>query len=281
MKLIRFGAVGQEKPGVIVDGQRRDCSQHFVDWKADFFQQDGLQKLKQLLASKTDSLPVVADQIRWGSCVARPRKLIGIGLNYRDHAAEANMELPKEPLVFMKGTNTVVGPYDNIIIPRNSVKTDYEVELGIVIAKEARYLSSIEEAKKVIAGYTISHDVSERAFQLERGGQFTKGKSCDTFNPLGPYLLTPDEIANVNNLTLTTKVNGELRQNGNTHNMVFDPHFIVHHLSHFMTLEAGDVITTGTPKGVGLGMKPPQYLKAGDVVELAVELLGMQGQTCV
>jgi 2,4-didehydro-3-deoxy-L-rhamnonate hydrolase len=280
MKLIRFDEVGHEKPGVIIAEQRRDCSQYFKDWDRAFFQSDGLKKLAQVLKDNADALPVVGESVRWASCVARPGKLIGIGLNYRDHAEETHMELPKEPMIFMKGTNTVVGPYDNILIPRNSIKTDYEVELGIIISKDARYINALAETERFIAGYTISHDVSERAFQLERSGQFTKGKSCDTFNPLGPYLLTADEVANVSHLTLTTKVNGELRQNGNTRDMVFDPYFIVHYLSQFMTLEAGDVITTGTPKGVGMGMKPPVYLRAGDVVELSVEQLGTQKQTC-
>ena len=198
-----------------------------------------------------------------------------------DHAAESGMAIPTEPIVFQKGANTVVGPYDAILIPRKSEKTDWEVELGIVIGKDARYLDSIETAKDYIAGYCISHDVSERAFQLERGGQWTKGKSCDTFNPLGPYLVTPDEIADVHNLPMTLWVNGVQMQKGNTSTMIFNAYYIVHYLSQFMTLEAGDLISTGTPPGVGLGMKPPQYLKAGDVVELAIEGLGRQKQTCV
>ena len=228
-----------------------------------------------------DALPEVPESARWGACVARPGKVICIGLNYSDHATESGMELPSEPIVFQKGANTVVGPYDPILIPRKSEKTDWEVELGIVIGQDARYLDSVEDAKNYIAGYCISHDVSERAFQLERGGQWTKGKSCDNFNPIGPFLSTPDEIEDVHQLTMSLWVNGVQMQKGNTRTMVFDCYFIVHYLSQFMTLEAGDLITTGTPPGVGLGMKPPQYLKAGDVVELAIEGLGRQRQVCV
>ena len=227
------------------------------------------------------AFPEVPESARWGACVARPGKVICIGLNYSDHAAESGMELPTEPIIFQKGANTVVGPYDHILIPRKSEKTDWEVELGIVIGKDARYLDSVEEAKDYIAGYCISHDVSERAFQLERGGQWTKGKSCDHFNPLGPFLSTPDEIAEVHQLSMYLWVNGVQMQKGNTNTMVFNCYFIVHYLSQFMTLEAGDVISTGTPPGVGLGMKPPQYLKAGDVVELEIEGLGKQKQVCV
>ena len=188
------------------------------------------------------------------------------------------MEPPKEPVLFAKFSNTVVGPYDNVLIPRKSRKTDWEVELGVVIKKNCRYLTSVDEALDVVAGYCVSHDVSEREFQLERGGQWVKGKSCDTFNPLGPYLATPDEIENVDNLNLYLDVNGERRQTGNTRTMIFNVPFIIHYLSQFLTLEAGDVITTGTPPGVGLGMKPPRYLEAGDVVELGIDGLGTQRQ---
>lgn len=196
--------------------------------------------------------------------------------NYSDHAAESGMPVPTEPIIFQKGANTVVGPYDNILIPRNSEKTDWEVELGIVIGKDTCYRNLIEEAKDYIAGYCVSHDVSERAFQLERGGQWTKGKSCDNFNPLGPFLATADEISDVHNLAMSLHVNGKQMQKGNSSTMVFNCYFLVHYLSQFMTLEAGDLISTGTPPGVGLGMKPPQYLKAGDVVELSIEGLGSQ-----
>jgi 2-keto-4-pentenoate hydratase/2-oxohepta-3-ene-1,7-dioic acid hydratase in catechol pathway len=280
MKLIRFGERGAEKPGIIdSNGKRKDLSQVFLDWDRPFFQSGGLEVVKKYL-NETSALPDVPEGARWGAPVARPGKVVCIGLNYSDHAAESGMAIPTEPIVFLKASNTVVGPYDTIQIPRNSQKTDWEVELGIVIGKNARYLNSPDEATEYIAGYCISHDVSERAFQLERGGQWTKGKSCDTFNPLGPFLLTQDEVADVHNLSMSLHVNGKQMQNGNTSTMVFNCYFLVHYLSQFMTLEAGDVITTGTPPGVGLGMKPPQYLKAGDVVELEIEGLGRQRQVC-
>ncbi|SDF56964.1 2-keto-4-pentenoate hydratase/2-oxohepta-3-ene-1,7-dioic acid hydratase (catechol pathway) [Mucilaginibacter pineti] len=279
MKLIRFGETGQEKPGVLIgEDQRIDLSSAFSDWDRKFFQEGGIESLKNL---DLTVFPQISNDVRWAACVARPGKVLCIGLNYSDHAAESGMPLPSEPIVFQKAANTVVGPYDNIQIPRNSVKTDWEVELGVVIGKDARYLDSVEEAKDFIAGYCIAHDVSEREFQLERGGQWTKGKSCDTFNPLGPFLLTPDEIEHVHDLKMSLSVNGVDKQKGNTSYMVFDCYYLVHYLSQFMTLEAGDLICTGTPPGVGLGMKPPQYLKAGDVVELSIQGLGRQKQTCI
>ncbi len=280
MKLIRFGQHKREKPGVLLDGQRKDCSAHFRDWDLDFFQSGGLAQLQSLLLRQGPRLPDVPGDARWGACIARPGKVVCIGLNYSDHAKESGMPIPAEPIVFMKGSNTVVGPYDDILIPRKSMKTDWEVELGVVIGREARYLDSPQQAAGCIAGYCISHDVSERQFQLERGGQWTKGKSCDTFNPLGPFLATPDELADPGNLAMSLEVNGQRRQTGNTNTMIFNPAVVVHYLSQFMTLEAGDVISTGTPPGVGFGMKPPQYLKAGDVVELKIEALGEQRQTC-
>jgi 2,4-didehydro-3-deoxy-L-rhamnonate hydrolase len=280
MRLIRFGEIGQERPGVIDKyGSRRDLSGKFRDWDRDFFNQGGMTALEEQLKDAS-TLPLVPEEARWASCVARPGKVICIGLNYSDHAAESGMPIPVEPIVFQKGANTVVGPYDTVLIPRKSEKTDWEVELGVVIGRETRYLDSIEEAKARIAGYCISHDVSERAFQLERGGQWTKGKSCDNFNPLGPFLVTPDEIRDVHNLAMSLQVNGKQMQTGNTKNMIFDCFYLVHYLSQFMTLEAGDMISTGTPPGVGLGMKPAQYLKEGDVVELTIEGLGMQKQIC-
>lgn len=279
MKLIRFGEPGAEKPGVLTNGKRLDLSGYFTDWDRKFFNTGGLDRLSELLEGGTE-LPEVPEDSRWGACVARPGKVICIGLNYSDHAAESGMAIPEEPIIFQKGANTVVGPYDDILIPRGSEKTDWEVELGIVIGKDARYLASPEEARAYIGGYCISHDVSERAFQLERGGQWTKGKSCDTFNPLGPWMATPDELGDVHNLKMSLSVNGESKQNGNTSTMVFDCFTVVHYLSQFMTLEAGDLISTGTPPGVGLGMKPPQYLRAGDTVELSIEGLGSQKQVC-
>lgn len=263
-------------------GKRVDLSEHFSDWNSEFFRRGGLDDLAGLLAKRDLlSFASVAENVRFGAPIARPGKIVCVGLNYSDHAAESGMEIPKEPILFMKAANTVVGPYDNLIIPRGSKKTDWEVELGIVIGKDARYLSSPAEASEFIAGYCVSHDVSEREFQLERGGQWSKGKSCDTFNPLGPFLATKDELPNVKSLAMSLNVNGERRQSGNTSTMIFDVFTLVHYISQFMTLEAGDLISTGTPPGVGLGMKPPQYLKAGDVVELSIEELGTQRQVCV
>ena len=280
MKLIRFGEPGKEKPGILDgNGKRKDLSSVFKDWDREFFRKNGLTELKGL--KNVSSLPDVPEKVRWGACVARPGKVLCIGLNYSDHAAESGMPVPAEPIVFQKGANTVVGPYDTVLIPRKSKKTDWEVELGVIIGKDARYLNSIEEAKGYIAGYCTSHDVSEREFQLERGGQWTKGKSCDNFNPLGPFLATPDEIADPHNLSMSLHVNGVQMQKGNTGTMVFNCYFLIHYLSQFMTLEAGDVISTGTPPGVGMGKKPQQFLKEGDVVELSVEGLGSQKQTCV
>ncbi len=283
MKLVRFGAAGEERPGLLTSkGRRIDLSQHFDDWDAGFFRRGGLEELAALLAKIShDSFPLVDESARHGAPVARPGKVICVGLNYSDHAAESGMAIPKEPILFMKAANTVVGPFDNLVIPRGSMKTDWEVELGIIIGKDARYLSSPAESSDFIAGYCLSHDVSEREFQLERGGQWTKGKSCDTFNPLGPFMVTRDELQNVKSLGMSLNVNGMRRQTGNTSTMIFDVFTLVHYISQFMTLEAGDLISTGTPPGVGLGMKPPQYLKAGDVVELSIEQLGTQRQVCV
>ncbi|MGN6298669.1 MAG: fumarylacetoacetate hydrolase family protein [Ginsengibacter sp.] len=281
MKLIRFGEPGKEKPGIIDKyGDRKDVSHLFKDWDRECFQKYGLKEIINTIKN-TPSLPDVPENVRWASCVARPGKVVCIGLNYSDHARESGMDIPTEPIVFQKGANTVVGPFDNILIPKKSTKTDWEVELGIVIGKDARYLSSVEDAKEYIAGYTISHDVSEREFQIERGGQWTKGKSCDNFNPLGPFLATVDEINDVNNLSINLFLNGKQMQLGYTSLMIFDCCYLIHYLSQFMTLEAGDLINTGTPPGVGLGLKPAQYLKEGDVVELSIEGLGYQKQKCV
>jgi 2-keto-4-pentenoate hydratase/2-oxohepta-3-ene-1,7-dioic acid hydratase in catechol pathway len=280
MRLIRFGQPGAEKPGVIIGETRKDLSGFFSDWDRAFFRNNGLAKLAEIVKDPA-SLPDVPADERLGAPVARPGKVICIGLNYSDHAKESGMAIPEEPIVFQKGANTVVGPNDHIIIPRRSEKTDWEVELGVVIGTDARYLDSPSDSLQYIAGYCISHDVSERAFQLERGGQWTKGKSCDNFNPLGPWLSTTDEIPDPQNLSMTLHVNGERVQNGTTSTMIFDVAFLVHYLSQFMTLEAGDLISTGTPPGVGLGMKPPRYLKAGDVVDVAIEGLGSQRQICI
>jgi len=282
MKLIRFGERGSEKPGVLFNERRRDLSAVFRDWDSAFFATGGLESLRVLLRSRSpESFPEVPESTRWGAPVARPRKIVCIGLNFHDHARESGMEIPKEPILFLKATNTVVGPNDDLLIPRRSEKTDWEVELGVIIGKEARYLGSLDDATNSIAGYCVSHDVSEREFQLERGGQWSKGKSCDTFNPLGPWLSTSDETSGVMKLAMKLWVNGELRQNGNTGTMIFGPAHLIQYISQFMTLEPGDLISTGTPPGVGLGMKPPRYLKAGDVVELEVDSLGRQRQLCV
>ncbi len=281
MKLIRFGERGSEKPGVLIDDTRRDFSGEFRDWDGEFFAEDGLNSIRDLLRNRSpESFPAVPESARWAAPVGRPRKIVCIGLNFHDHARESGMEIPKEPILFMKATNTVVGPNDNVLIPRGSKKTDWEVELGVVVGREARYLESQNDAANCIAGYCISHDVSEREFQLERGGQWSKGKSCDTFNPLGPWLATPDEVPNVMRAGMKLWVNGEVRQNGGTGTMIFAPEYLIYYISQFMTLETGDLISTGTPPGVGLGMKPPTYLKVGDVVELEIDGLGRQRQVC-
>jgi 2,4-diketo-3-deoxy-L-fuconate hydrolase len=279
MKLVRFGPPGAERAGVLDGDVRRDVSDQFPEYDRGFFEGDGVERLARVLAERMDTLPVVPEEERWASPVPRPGKVVCVGLNYRDHARESGAELPKEPVLFLKAANAVAGPYDDVLIPRGSVKTDWEVELGVVIGRRARYLDSAAEGLAHVAGYTISHDVSERAFQLEHGGQWTKGKSCDTFNPLGPFLATPDEVADPQALELTLSVNGEERQRGNTREMAFGIGELVRYISQFMTLEGGDVISTGTPAGVGLGMKPPRFLVPGDVCELRVQGLGFQKQT--
>ncbi|HEY6251910.1 MAG TPA: fumarylacetoacetate hydrolase family protein, partial [Candidatus Angelobacter sp.] len=251
-------------------------------WDSAFFSSAGLESLRVLLGTRSlVSFRKVPHSTRWAAPIARPGKIVCIGLNFHDHADESGMEIPKEPILFLKATNTVVGPNDELLIPRRSKKTDWEIELGVVLGRKARYLESVDEAAKCIAGYCISHDVSEREFQLERGGQWSKGKSCDTFNPLGPLLATPDEVPSEMKLGMKLWVNGELRQNGNTGTMIFGPAYLIHYISQFMTLEPGDLISTGTPPGVGLGMKPPRYLKVGDIVELEIDNLGRQRQLCV
>lgn len=275
MKLIRFGEPGREQPGILLDCQRKDCSQHFADWNREFFRGEGLAQVAALLASGA-KLSDVSSAARWAPPIARPGKIVCIGLNYRDHAAETGATLPTEPLIFMKATSALAGPYDQVLIPRTSQKTDYEIELAVIIGRDARYLASPAVAQDFIAGYALANDVSERHFQKERGGQMTKGKSCDTFFPLGPWLATCDEIADPLALPMRLTVNGDPRQSATTGEMVFGPAMLVHYLSQFMTLEAGDVISTGTPSGVGLGRKPPEYLRAGDVLELSIAGLGEQ-----
>jgi len=278
MKLIRFGKKGAEKPGVEIKGKRYDCSRYFEDWNSNFFKNGGLKKLKKLLKNKKAVLPKVGKKKRLGSPIARPNMIICVGLNYSDHAKESGMEVPSEPIIFMKATNTIAGPNDAVTIPKNSVKTDWEVELGIVLKKGVSYLKNEQAAEKAIAGYCVINDVSEREFQLEKGGQWVKGKSCPGFTPVGPYLVPKEKISDVLNLKMKLKVNGKSKQNGNTKTIVFKPAHIVWYLSQFMQLEAGDLISTGTPPGVGLGFSPPQYLKDGDVVDLEIEGLGQQRQ---
>jgi 2-keto-4-pentenoate hydratase/2-oxohepta-3-ene-1,7-dioic acid hydratase in catechol pathway len=280
MKLIRFGQEGNEKPGIIVNDIWYDVSGIVTDYNEAFFANNDIKKLQDALAAGT-LFPVVDPTTRLGSVVARPSKIICIGLNYVDHCLETNAPIPTEPVLFFKSTTALCGPNDNVVIPKNSVKTDWEVELAFVIGKKASYVEETD-ALDYVAGYCLHNDYSEREFQLERGGQWAKGKGCDTFAPLGPFLATPDEIADVNNLKMWLTVNGKTYQNSNTLNLVFKIPFLVHYLSQFMTLLPGDVISTGTPPGVGLGIKPePVYVKAGDVIELGIEGLGTSKQTAV
>ncbi|MGC4408479.1 FAA hydrolase family protein [Rhizobium rosettiformans] len=275
MKLMRVGPLGQEKPAILdKDGKVRDLSAHVSDIGGAAISPEGLAKIA---AIDPASLPeIAADRI--GACVSGTGKFICIGLNYSDHAAETGAAVPPEPVIFMKATSAICGPNDDVLIPRGSEKTDWEVELGVVIGKTAKYVSEAD-AMDYVAGYCVSHDVSERAFQTERAGQWTKGKSCDTFGPIGPWLVTKDEIADPQNLKMWLSVNGKMMQDGSSKTMVYGVAHLVSYLSQFMSLHPGDVISTGTPPGVGLGMKPPQFLKAGDVVELGIEGLGTQKQT--
>ena len=280
MKLIRFGQDGNEKPGIIINDIWYDVSGIVADYNEAFFASNEIEKIKSAIAAGT-SFPVVDPTTRMGSVVARPSKIICIGLNYVDHCLETNAPIPTEPVLFFKSTTALCGPNDNVVIPKNSVKSDWEVELAFVIGKKASYVEEAD-ALDYVAGYCLHNDYSEREFQLERGGQWAKGKGCDTFAPLGPFLVTPDEIADVNNLKMWLTVNGKTYQNSNTLNLVFKIPFLVHYLSQFMTLLPGDVISTGTPPGVGLGIKPePVYVKPGDVIELGIEGLGTSKQTAV
>ncbi|RWY77802.1 FAA hydrolase family protein [Rhizobium leguminosarum] len=277
MKLMRVGEAGSEKPALLdADGKIRDLSGHVADIGGEAIGPAGLAKIA---AIDPKSLPEIAPG-RIGACVAGTGKFICIGLNYSDHAAETGATVPPEPIIFMKATSAIVGPNDNVVIPRGSEKTDWEVELGVVIGKTAKYVTEAE-ALDYVAGYCVSNDVSERAFQTERSGQWTKGKSCDTFGPIGPWLVTKDEIAEPQNLGMWLTVNGQKMQNGSSKTMVYGVAFLVSYLSQFMSLHPGDVLSTGTPPGVGMGLKPPRYLKAGDVVELGIEGLGTQKQTFV
>lgn len=282
MKLFRFGPIGQEKPGIqTADGKNLNCSDFGEDWNESFFANEGLYRLRHWLVDHQNSLPEVPKNARIGSPIARPSKIICIGLNYRKHAEEAGMEVPEVPIIFMKATSSLSGPYDPIFIPKNSKQTDWEVELAVIIGKRAKYVS-VEEAMDYVAGYAVHNDVSERDFQLRHGGQWVKGKSADSFAPLGPYLVTGDEIADPHNLRLWLKLNGKILQDSNTSDLIFDIPTIISHLSQYMTLLPGDVISTGTPSGVGMGLKPePRYLEHGDVVELGIEGLGSSRQVAM
>lgn len=277
MKLIRWGAAGQEKTGVIINDTWYDTSAFGGDYNEQFFNDNGLARLEAFVKTNEGALTEIPKDTRLGSPVARPSKIVCIGLNYADHARETNAAIPPEPVIFMKSTTALTGPFDDIIIPKNSVKTDWEVELAVVISKKASYVEEAD-ALDYVAGYVLHNDVSEREFQIERNGTWDKGKGCDTFAPLGPFLATQDEIGDVNNLRLWLTVNGKKMQDGNTSNFIFNVPFVIAYVSQFMTLLPGDVISTGTPAGVGLGFKPPIYLKEGDVVELGIDGLGTSKQ---
>lgn len=283
MKLLRLGPIGEERPAVLAaQDSYVDVSDLVVDFDETFFATDGIERIRPTVLDRMQRGDVHAvGDVRIGAPIARPHQILCIGLNYSDHAAETGQDVPAEPILFTKSPNTLVGPFDNVRIPRGSTKPDWEVELGIVIGKRTSYLDSVEEAAGSIAGWVVVNDVSERAFQMERGGQWAKGKSAETFNPAGPWLVTPDEIEDVLALDLWLDINGQRRQTGSTATMIFDPYFIVHHLSQFMVLEPGDLINTGTPPGVGMGHRPQIWLQAGDVMELGIRGLGTQRQIVV
>lgn len=277
MKLFRFGKRGEEKPGVLINNQRFDVSAFGKDYDEHFFSEDGLVHLKRFIRTNPGQLVLLPNDLRLGPPVCRPSKLICVGLNYRDHAMETNAPIPQEPILFFKSQTAICGPNDDLVLPKNSTKADWEVELAVVIGKKASYVNE-EHALDHVAGYVLHNDYSERAFQLERGGQWVKGKSCDTFAPLGPYLVTPDELGDIDNLKMWLKVNGKTMQNSCTSQMIFKVPFLIHYISQFMTLLPGDIITTGTPHGVGLGFNPQIYLKEGDLVELGIDGLGAATQ---
>jgi len=274
MKLIRFGNVGHEKPGILLkNGKKIDVSAFGEDFDENFFGTEGIKRLHLWLVNNEINCPTVVDENRLGSPMVRPSKIVCIGLNYARHAAETGVNIPKEPVLFFKSTSALVGPNDDLILPKGSKKTDWEVELALVIGKKASYVNEVN-ALNHVAGYVLHNDYSERTFQLEKSGQWVKGKSCDTFAPMGPYIATKDEIKDPNNLNLWLKLNGKMMQNSNTSDFIFNIQIVVSYISQFMTLLPGDVISTGTPFGVGLGLNPPKYLKPGDVVELGIEGLG-------
>ena len=278
MKLLRCGSLNKEKPAVLdKNGKIRDISSHIDDLNPQNISLTNLEKLKKI---NLESLPEIPSSERIGSCIVNPGKFVAIGLNYSDHAAETGAKIPTEPIVFMKATSCIVGPNDDVVIPKNSKKTDWEVEIAFVVGKETKYIKE-EDAQDHIFGYCLVNDVSEREFQIEKLGQWVKGKSADTFGPIGPYLVTKDEIPDVQNLNLSLDVNGKRMQTGNTNNMIFNINYILSYLSNFMSLQAGDIVTTGTPPGVGMGMKPQVFLKSGDVMKLTIDHLGEQKQTVV
>jgi 2,4-didehydro-3-deoxy-L-rhamnonate hydrolase len=277
MLLIRHGDIGNERTGIVLNGELFDTSAFGEDYDERFFGTGGLQRLKAFVEKNKASLPLITDGSRLGSPIARPSKIVCIGLNYRDHARETGATPPPEPILFLKSTTALAGPNDDIILPRGSKKTDWEVELAVVIGKRASYVDE-KDAADHIAGYCLHNDVSEREFQLERSGQWDKGKGCDTFAPLGPWLVTPDEIGDVNNLRLWLSVNGKKMQDGNTADLIFSIPFLIAYTSRFMTLLPGDLLSTGTPAGVGLGMKPNVYLQPGDIVDLGIDHLGQARQ---
>jgi len=283
MKLLRIGATGAEKPAVLADENSYvDLSDVVLDFDEAFFAHDGIGTIRSVVTQRIERGEVeeLGDQ-RIGAPIARPHQILCVGLNYSDHAAETGQAVPSEPILFTKSPNTLIGPNDDVRIPRGSTKPDWEVELGIVIGRRTSYLDTVEQSRDHIAGWTLVNDVSERAFQMERGGQWLKGKSAETFNPAGPYLVTQDEVADVNELGMWLDVNGVRRQTGTTSTMIFDPYFIVHYISQFMVLEPGDLINTGTPPGVGMGFRPEIWLQAGDVMELGIDGLGVQRQNVI
>ncbi len=280
MKLIRFGAPGKEKPGVCIDNKNYDVSGFIQDYNESFFEEGGLENLARMLVKYGSDLPELPAGERLGAPIARPSKIVCIGLNYALHAKETNATPPAEPVIFLKSTTAVVGPNDPVMIPKDSVKTDWEVELAIVIGKKASYVDE-SEALDYVAGYCLHNDISEREYQLERSGTWDKGKGCDTFAPLGPWLVTPDEIPDPHQLRLWLTVNGQKMQDGNTNDFIFNIPHVIAYTSRFMTLLPGDVISTGTPSGVALGMAQPRYLRAGDIMELGIDHLGTSKQTCI
>ena len=281
MKLIRFGAPGLEQPGLLLeDGKRLDVSEFGEDYSEYFFETDGPKRLQHWLEINRAECPEISDEVRLGPPLARPSKIVCVGLNYAKHAEESGMDIPSEPVLFFKATSAITGPNDEVIIPKGSQKTDWEVELAVVIGKRASYVEE-QDAMNYVAGYLLHNDYSEREYQLEREGQWVKGKSCDTFAPIGPFLATKDEIEDPHNLNLWLKLNGEMMQNSNTSDFVFGIPKLVSYISEYMTLLPGDIISTGTPFGVGLGLNPPKFMKPGDVVELGIDGLGSSKQVAV